>query len=80
VRGLKNTSELLGRLRLHVRPNSNPFEPSISSPGPVVVIHSVLDEMQILIFEDESKGRYFHNIVVPIKIPGQEETIQIVVS
>ena len=42
------------------------------------LIRKALDKGRIQIFEDEREGKYFHNIVVPIKIPGQEGTVQVI--
>ena len=44
----------------------------------VRMIKKALDEGKTQIFEDEREGRYFHNIFVPIKIPGQGETVQVI--
>ena len=41
-------------------------------------IRKALDEWQPQVFEDEARGRHFHNIFVPIRIPGKEDTIQVI--
>lgn len=43
------------------------------------MIRKASDEEQIQIFEDKRNERWFHNIFVPIKIPGREEvTVQVI--
>jgi len=42
------------------------------------IIRKALDESQTYIFEDEREGSYRHNIFVPIRISGQEETVMVI--
>ncbi|MDY6966846.1 MAG: PAS domain S-box protein, partial [Halobacteriota archaeon] len=42
------------------------------------MVNRALDDGQPLIFEDERDGSYFHIIVVPVKIPGHKETVQVI--
>ena len=42
------------------------------------MIKKVLDEGKPHIFEDEREGRHFYNILVPIKISGQKDTVQLI--
>jgi PAS domain S-box-containing protein/putative nucleotidyltransferase with HDIG domain len=42
------------------------------------LIRKALDEWQIQVFEDEREGKYFHVIYAPTRIPGQEDTVQVI--
>ena len=42
------------------------------------IVRKALDEWQPQIFEDERAGRYFHHIVIPTKIAGQKEVVQVI--
>ncbi|MDY6973220.1 MAG: PAS domain S-box protein [Thermodesulfobacteriota bacterium] len=41
-------------------------------------IQKVLNEGEKYVFVDEREGRAYHNIVTPFKIPGQEDTVQVI--
>ncbi|TET41497.1 MAG: hypothetical protein E3J66_05270 [Dehalococcoidia bacterium] len=41
-------------------------------------MRKALDEGQIQIFEDERGGKCLYNTIVPIRVPEQEETVQII--
>lgn len=41
-------------------------------------IRKALDEGQPQVLEDERNGRVFHNLYVPLKISGQEDTVQVI--
>ena len=42
------------------------------------MVIKALDKGQKQIFEDERVGKCFNNIVVPIKVPGQKDTVQVI--
>ena len=42
------------------------------------MVIKALDKGQKQIFEDEREGKCFNNIVVPIKVPGQKDTVQVI--
>ncbi|MDY6970812.1 MAG: PAS domain S-box protein [Thermodesulfobacteriota bacterium] len=64
-------SELIGRRLSEVAPEE-------VAAHRVGVVKKVSDEGQIQVFEDKKEGEYFHNIVVPVIIPGQKDTIQVI--
>ncbi|MDY6852048.1 MAG: PAS domain S-box protein, partial [Thermodesulfobacteriota bacterium] len=42
------------------------------------IIRRVIETKQPQIFKDERKNRFFHNILTPLNIPGQQGTIQVI--
>lgn len=70
--GIPSVEELIGKTCSEVMPQD-------IAERRLRLIRKAYEEEQAQIFEDEREGRYFHNIFVPIKIPGREEkTVQVI--
>ncbi|MEA3442271.1 MAG: PAS domain S-box protein, partial [Chloroflexota bacterium] len=65
------------REKLAGRKISEVFPEEVAQPR-MKRIRKALDEWQTQVFEDEAGGRHFHNIFVPLRIPGKEDTIQVI--
>ena len=66
-----NVKELLGKRLVEVT-SGKVFSDRFKT------IHKVLGEGKSHIFVDEREGRSYHNIVTPFKIPGSEDTVQVI--
>ena len=42
------------------------------------VVNKAINTGQIQVLEDERQGKHFHNMVIPIQFPGQEQTAQVI--
>jgi PAS domain S-box-containing protein len=56
---------------------SDIFPPDIAMERMSYILKA-LDEWEVQHWEDERGGRYFYNILVPVRIPGEGESVQVI--